>query len=206
MMSEKIAKILLESKSVQLNPENPFTYASGIKSPVYTDCRRLISLPQERMAVVEEYVKNLGEAENLLVCGTASAGIPWAAWIAGETSQPLIYVRKEKKGHGLGQAIEGSYAMGCRAAVIEDLVSTGQSSIKAVKTLEDGGVSVEKVLSIFTYGLDEAWENFKAQGITLESLTNLDELLDVAVAKDYLTPQQADEVRRWKTDPKGWVK
>lgn len=194
-----IAKILLDIKAVHLEPENFFTWTSGIKSPIYCDNRQIISYPEYRKIIVQKFCERIKSLQNVeLIAGTATAGIPWASWIAHELELPLIYVRGGQKGHGLKNDIEGSFRQGQRAVVIEDLISTGKSSIEAVNKLQDAGVEILEVESIFNYGFDLACKNFREKKVNFHSLENLDSLLSYSLANDLLTERQVGIIQEWK--------
>lgn len=194
-----ISDILLDIGAVKLDPENLFTWTSGIKSPIYCDNRQLISYPEHREYVSSKFcerIKTLGSVD--LIAGTATAGIPWAAWIAQKTNLPMVYIRGGAKGHGLKNAIEGKFSKGQKAVVIEDLISTGKSSIEAASKLVDAGVEVIEVQSIFNYDFPSAKDNFEKAKISFHSLANLDELSERALAKGLLTPGQIGIIQEWK--------
>lgn len=194
----KIAKLLLDSEAVFLRPKDPFTWTSGIKSPVYCDNRLLISSVEGRRIVTQAFVELIKPMDINLIAGTATAGIPWAAWIAEEMGLPLVYVRSSEKGHGRQNAIEGKAPENGKAVLIEDLVSTGKSSVAAALRLQEAGVRVEKVLSIFTYGFDSAAQAFKEAGFSYESLTGFEVLAQVAYDEKKLDQESLDEVLKWR--------
>ena len=200
-MSKEIAKILLDVKAVKLSPDDMFTWTSGTKSPIYCDNRQIISWPEKRKFVVKQFcerIKGLGPVES--IAGTATAGIPWAAWIADELNLPLIYVRGSSKGHGLKNAIEGKFEVGQKVVVIEDLISTGKSSIEAVAKLLSAGLEVIEVDSIFNYGLEKARSNFSKNGVSYHSLAELDDLLHYALNNQLLSDQQVGIIEIWKKE------
>lgn len=194
-----ISDILLEIKAVRLEPVNQFTWTSGIKSPIYCDNRQIISYPSHRKLITERFcerIKNLGEVD--LIAGTATAGIPWASWIADKMELPMVYVRGGSKGHGLKNAIEGNFQSGQKAVVIEDLISTGKSSIEAVSKLQEAGVQVLEVQSIFNYEFEAAKKNFQEATVAFHSLAGLEDLLTRAQAKGLLSTEQIGIIREWK--------
>ncbi len=193
-----IAKLLLDSEAVFLRPEDPFTWTSGIKSPVYCDNRLLISSVESRRTIIQAFVALIKKMDINVIAGTATAGIPWAAWIAEEMDLPLIYVRSSEKAHGRQNAIEGRAPEQGRAVLIEDLVSTGKSSVAAAQRLTEAGVGVEKVLSIFTYGFDSAAKAFKDGGFSYESLTGFEVLAQVAYDEKKLDQGSLTEVLNWR--------
>ncbi|MGL4896988.1 MAG: orotate phosphoribosyltransferase, partial [Cetobacterium sp.] len=152
MSREKnIAKSLLGTEAVRLSVKDPFTFVSGIKSPIYCDNRKMIGFPKERQVVVDAFIEVLKEKDFDIVAGTATAGIPWAAFIAQEMNVPMAYIRGEKKAHGAGRQIEGAEFEGKKVIIIEDLISTGGSSIKAVAAAREAGAIDVEVLAIFSY-------------------------------------------------------
>lgn len=195
-LSHEIAAILLEAGAVSINVAQPFTYASGIVSPIYCDNRLLISFPRERRRVVEGLVATLDSALGApavdVVAGTATGAIPWAAWVAADLDKPMIYVRGAAKEHGRGQRIEGRLAAGARVVVVEDLVTTGGSALSTVEAIREAGAIAVGCLAIFTYGLGSTERRFAEQGVALHALTSLPALLEVAVERGYLTAAERE--------------
>ena len=198
MNSKAIAKTLLTEKAVFLRPQDPFTWTSGIKSPVYCDNRLLISTVASRDFIVKAFCEMIRPMNVDVIAGTATAGIPWAAWIAMELKLPLVYVRSSSKDHGRQNAIEGSAASGSKTVLIEDLISTGKSSIAAAKKLEEAGVTVKSVMSIFTYGFNQAEKIFADAGLPVQSLTNFETLAHVAVDEKFMDSTSLNQVLEWK--------
>lgn len=202
----KVAEFLLQIKAIKLQPENPFTWASGIKSPIYCDNRKTLSYPMVRTFVrqcfAEKIIENYGKPE--VIAGVATGGIAMGALIAQELGIPFIYVRSEAKKHGLGNQIEGYYEENQSVVVIEDLISTGGSSLNAVKALRDANLNVKGMMAIFTYGFDIAEENFKKANCSLTTLTDYENMLDVAVRNNYITSNQLDTLRAWRANPSEW--
>ncbi len=203
MKTEKnIAKILLEIKAVTLSPKDPFTWASGIKSPIYCDNRLLLSYPtqwKEVMKVMMDVIKKeFPTADGLM--GTAAAGIPHASVCAYEMGIPSGFVRSSAKDHGKGNQIEGKIFPGMKVVVIEDLISTGGSSISAVNALRDAGCDVLGVVSIFTYGMKKAIETMAS--VKTISLTNYQELLTCAVEENYIEPEDVDKLKKFMENPR----
>jgi orotate phosphoribosyltransferase len=199
MNSERIvADILLKERAVFLRPHDPFTWTSGIKSPVYCDNRLLISTIESRSVIVKAFCEAIQPLNVNLIAGTATAGIPWAAWIAMEMKLPLVYVRSSSKDHGRQNAIEGATVQGSRAVLIEDLISTGKSSIAAAKKLLEADVEVETVMSIFTYGFQEVDKIFREADLSYKSLTNFEVLARLACDEKMLDPKTLDQVLEWK--------
>jgi orotate phosphoribosyltransferase len=196
--AQNVAKILLKEKAVFLSPHDLFTWTSGIKSPVYCDNRLLISTVESRGIIVKAFCKKLEGLDLDCIAGTATAGIPWAAWIAYEMKLPMIYVRSSSKEHGRQNAIEGFAAAGSKCVLIEDLISTGKSSIAAAKKLQEAELSVLKVLSIFTYGFSQVDQLFAEAGISFESLSHFDILARVAYDDKVLDSKTLDQVIEWR--------
>lgn len=206
---KEIAKILLDLKAVSLSPKAPYTWASGIKSPIYCDNRLTLSFPKERK-IIEEELKILIEEkfqEVEYLMGTATAGIPHAAIVADKMNLPMGFVRSSNKDHGKGNKIEGKIVEGSKVVVIEDLFSTGGSSIKAANALKEAGFEVLGVCGIFSYNLDECKKNFEDNKLPFYSLTNYDELLDIALQIDYIEHDDLEKLRAWKKDIKdeSWI-
>ncbi len=197
-ISENVAQILLREKAVFLNPKNPFTWASGILSPVYCDNRILISNVNAREYIVNCFIEKIKPLNLDLIAGTATAGIPWAAWIAHELKLPLVYVRSSNKDHGRQNAIEGKVEQGQRAVLIEDLVSTGKSSILAANKLEESGIHVDLIISIFSYQFDKTHENFNSYQLTSDSLSCFEDLAKVAYNEKMLDTEALNQVLDWK--------
>lgn len=200
----EIAKILLKLKAVTLSPEDPYTWASGIKSPIYCDNRLTLSYPEDRSTVEKglvDLIKNQ-YPEVQYIMGTATAGIPHAAIIADKMGLPMGFVRSSNKDHGKQNKIEGAKIEGAKVVVIEDLFSTGGSSIEAAKALEEVGYEVLGIVSIFTYNMKNAEENFKAAGFKHHSLTNFDELIEVAHEMDYIKESEIEKLKLFRDNPK----
>lgn len=200
------AEKLLQAGAVQLSPENPFTWASGWKSPIYCDNRRLLSHPFARDFVKSELCnavfEKFGEAD--LVAGVATAGIAWGAMVADQLKLPFIYVRPKPKEHGLGNQIEGAFEKGQKAIVIEDLVSTGKSSLQVVEVMKQAGIEVVGMVSIFNYRFDAAVQAFASANIELFSLTDYPALLQAAGNKQIIREEQAEVLLKWRQDPANW--
>ncbi len=195
-----LADELLRIGAVQFRPEDPFTWASGIQSPIYTDNRLTLGYPALRRRICSALADaaRQGGIGADLIAGTATAGIPHAAWLADRLDLPMVYVRAAPKGHGRGGQIEGPLAPGQTALLIEDLVSTGGSSLGAVAALRAAGADVHDALALFTYGLDVAHRAFEAAGVRLHTLTDLEALADAAVAAGVLTDTQRRETLAWR--------
>ncbi len=208
IQNTEIANYLLDIQAVKINVKDPFTWTSGIKSPIYCDCRIINSFVKERDAVIAGFTDLINEkyiSETNIICGVASGGISYGALIADRLKLPFIYVRSEKKKHGLGKQVEGSYeAFGNKVVVIEDLISTGGSSMKAINALKDEAMEIVCLLSIMTYGFTEADEAFDEAGIYHDSLCNLDAIIDVAAQRNLITSHDIDKVHKFKASPKNW--
>ena len=200
----EIAKILLKLKAVTLSPEDPYTWASGIKSPIYCDNRLTLSYPEDRSTVEKGLVDLIKEEypEVQYIMGTSTAGIPHAAIIADKMGLPMGFVRSSNKNHGKQNKIEGAKIEGAKVVVIEDLFSTGGSSIEAAKALEEVGYEILGIVSIFTYNMKNAEENFKAAGFKHHSLTNFDELIEVAHEMDYIKESEIEKLKLFRDNPK----
>ncbi|MBC1533129.1 orotate phosphoribosyltransferase [Listeria seeligeri] len=209
MSTEKqVAEQLLEIKAVFLKPNDPFTWASGIKSPIYCDNRLTLGFPKVRQfiaaALAEKIKVNFGEVD--VIAGTATAGIPHAAWVSDLLDLPMVYVRSKAKEHGKGNQIEGPISKGQKVVVIEDLISTGGSSLKAVEALEEAGAEVLGIAAIFTYGLNKGKKLLDEADTKLVTLTNYDELIEVALTKNYVSKEDMQTLKEWKQNPEAWGK
>lgn len=200
--AQNVAKILLKEKAVFLRPEDPFTWTSGIKSPVYCDNRLLIGAVDSREYIIKAFIEMILPLNVNLIAGTATAGIPWAAWIAQEMKLPLVYVRSNSKDHGRQNAIEGTIKTGQRSVLIEDLISTGKSSIAAAQKLKEAGVEVVSIMSIFTYNFSEAQEVFQEAGFNTSSLSNFEILAKVAYDDKMLNESALNQVLDWRKSVK----
>src|SRR6478752_3518837 len=207
MTNEKaIADKLLQVNAVKLNLKEPFTWASGWKSPIYCDNRRILSFPYIRDFVKSELCNVVFEKfpEAEMLAGVATAGIAWGAMAADQLKLPFIYVRPKPKEHGLGNQIEGSYEKGQKTVVIEDLVSTGKSSLQVVDVLKAEGLEVIGMVSIFTYDFPTAAASFQAAGLSYYSLTSYPFLVKLAIDKGIISPEQEDILLKWRDDPGNW--
>ncbi|HUR10240.1 MAG TPA: orotate phosphoribosyltransferase [Flavitalea sp.] len=201
-----VAEKLLQINAIKLNAEQPFTWASGWKSPIYCDNRRVLSFPYIRDFIKSEMCNLIFSefAAADLVAGVATAGIPWGAMAADQLKMPFVYVRPKPKEHGLGNQIEGFYEEGQKIVIVEDLVSTGKSSLQVVEVVRQAGLHVSGMVSIFTYGFPVAEEAFKAQGVAYRSLTNYPVLIDLAIEKNLLSRDQQAILLKWRDDPSNW--
>lgn len=202
MKPEQIAEQLVEIGALQLSPKDPFTWTSGIKSPIYCDNRMTMSFPTVRTMIVEAFVKKIKEdySEIEAVSGCATAGIPHAAWIAERLDLPMTYVRGSAKKHGKQNQIEGQIKPGQKVLVVEDLISTGKSSIAAAQAIEEAGAEVIGVLAIFTYGLASTTEAFEKSGFKFETLTNFDTLVKIMDVNGNITTEDKAILREWQKD------
>lgn len=208
MNAKEVAEILLEIKAVALRPSEPYRYASGILSPIYTDNRLLMGYPEKRKAVISAMAALLKEKgiEFDLVAGTATAGIPHAAWLAALTGKPMVYVRQKEKEHGKENKVEGFVKEGWTGIVVEDLISTGGSSVGTVQGLRGAGVEVNDITAIFTYNMKAAEEKFNAEKITLHALTDFQAMIETAAEKNYISEEEKNTAMEWNKDPAGWGK
>lgn len=207
-MKKIIAENLLEIKAVSLSPNEPFTWASGIKSPIYCDNRLTLSYPEIRKNIASGLSQLIQEnfPGTDLIAGTATAGIPHAAWVSEILHLPMCYVRSKAKGHGKGNQIEGKAEQGQKVVVIEDLISTGGSVITAVEALREAGCQVLGVVSIFTYELNQGKEQLQTADITSYSLTDYSTLIEVAKDKGYIKQEDMEKLMEWRNDPSAWGK
>ncbi len=205
MNREKVvASVLLETKAVRLNVENPFTFVSGIKSPIYCDNRMVIGSVEGRTRVVEGFIERLEGMDYDVLAGTATAGIPWAAFIADRLEKPMSYIRSAKKAHGAGNQIEGASLEGKKVVVIEDLISTGGSSIKAVEAAREAGAASVEVVAIFSYEFEKAHKAFEEVNCKWETLSNFSNLITLATENSVLTEEEATIALKWNKAPSEW--
>ncbi|NVK65656.1 MAG: orotate phosphoribosyltransferase [Flavobacteriales bacterium] len=204
----KVAEFLLQIKAVKLQPNNPFTWASGIKSPIYCDNRVTLSYPNIRTFIRQEYAETILDSFGKpdAIAGVATGGIAQGALVAQELGLPFIYVRSSAKKHGMGNQIEGYFEEGQKVVVIEDLISTGGSSLKAVEALREANLEVKGLVAIFTYGFDIAKNNFTEANCPYRTLTNYDILLEHAKETNLISEEEATSLLEWKSDPQSWKK
>ncbi|MFZ9586749.1 MAG: orotate phosphoribosyltransferase [Crocinitomicaceae bacterium] len=202
----KVAELLLKTKAVRLQPTKPFTWASGWKSPIYCDNRVTLSFPEVRTHIRQAYAQLIldiyGKPD--VIAGVATGGIAQGALVAQELGLPFIYVRSAAKGHGMENLIEGSYEAGQKVIVIEDLISTGGSSLKAVEALRAGGLNVKGLLATFTYGFTQAEDAFKAANCPFTTITDYATLIDVAVKTNYINDGDLSTLHEWRLNPSTW--
>lgn len=205
--AKAVAEKLLQVNAVKLSPEQPFTWASGWKSPIYCDNRKVLSFPYIRDFIKSEMCNVVFEKfpDAELLAGVATAGIAWGAMAADQLKLPYIYVRPKPKEHGLGNQIEGYYEMGKKVVVIEDLVSTGKSSLQVVDVLKQEGVEVIGMVSIFTYGFTDATVAFSTASLPYQSLTDYSTLIELAIQKGMIKPEQQSVLLKWRDDPANWT-
>ena len=200
------AEKLLQADAVRLSPKEPFTWASGWKSPIYCDNRKVLSLPYIRDYVKSELCnvvfEKFGEAD--LIAGVATAGIAWGAMVADQLKLPFIYVRPKPKEHGLGNQIEGQFNRGQKVVVVEDLISTGKSSLQVVDVLRQNEVEVIGMVSIFNYQFQVAKEAFEKAGVSFVSLTDYPSLLSLAGQKGIIQESEKEVLLKWRSDPANW--
>lgn len=205
-VEQSIAKDLLEIEAVFLNPSDPFTWASGIKSPIYCDNRITMSYPKVRKEIAKGLASKIKEAfpEVQVIAGTATAGIPHAAWVAEILDLPMVYIRSKAKDHGKGNQIEGRIVEGQKMVVIEDLISTGGSVLEAAEAAKREGAAILGVAAIFTYELPKGKANFEKAEIPLMTLTNYSVLIEAALEDRYIDEQELTLLKEWKKDPENW--
>jgi orotate phosphoribosyltransferase len=203
---QAVAEKLLQVKAIRLNVKEPFTWASGWKSPIYCDNRRVLSFPHVREFIKSEMCNVIFESfpDAELLAGVATAGIAWGAMAADQLKLPYVYVRPKPKEHGLGNQIEGYYEPGQKVVVVEDLISTGKSSLEVVEVLRKAGVEVIGMVSIFTYGFDHAKKAFETAGVHYQSLTNYPTLIQLAIDKHIVEASEQEVLLKWSADPSSW--
>ena len=202
----KIAEFLLQIKAIKLQPEQPFTWASGWKSPIYCDNRKTLSYPQIRTFIRQQFVSLINEkfATPDVIAGVATGGIAIGALVAQEMGLPFVYIRSEAKKHGLTNMIEGELTSGQNVVVIEDLISTSGSSLKAVEALREKGANVKGMVAIFTYGFDVANEKLKEANCITNSLCDYNTLIEVALKHEYINESDLESLQNWRENPSIW--
>jgi orotate phosphoribosyltransferase len=205
-VAKKIAEYLLQIKAIKLQPSNPFTWASGWKSPIYCDNRKTLSFPEVRSYIRDSFAALVRELypQADMIAGVATGAIAHGALTADKLGLPFIYVRSGAKEHGLGNLIEGYYEPGQKVVVIEDLISTGGSSLGAVKALRDAGCDVLGMVAIFTYEFKKATEGFSDENCTLHALSNYTVLIETAVKAGYIGEAEMETLKKWRVDPSRW--
>jgi orotate phosphoribosyltransferase len=204
--AKKIAEYLLQIKAIKLQPSNPFTWASGWKSPIYCDNRKTLSFPEVRSFIRDSFASLIKEfyPEAEMIAGVATGAISHGALTADKLGLPFIYVRSGVKEHGLGNQIEGYYQKGQKVVVVEDLISTGGSSLNAVKALREAGCEVLGMVAIFTYQFSKSSDGFAAEKCKLDTLCNYSVLIDTAVSTGYVTKADVETLTDWRKDPGNW--
>lgn len=204
--SAEISNELLKIGAVSVQPKNPFTWTSGLKSPIYCDNRITMSFPEVRNKIVKAFVAIITEhyPEVQVIAGTATAGIPHAAWIAQEMNLPMVYIRSSAKKHGKEKQIEGTFERDAKMVIIEDLISTGSSVINAVQEAQREGAQVLGVAAIFTYELPISFYAFNELQVDLQTITNYTDLIQVALGAGLVESEDLERLSEWKKDPKSW--
>ena len=206
--AKRIAEYLLQIKAIKLQPSNPFTWVSGWKSPIYCDNRKTLSFPEVRKFIRDAFVMKINEhyVHAELIAGVATGAISHGALVADRLELPFIYVRSGAKEHGLGNQIEGFFQPGQKVVVIEDLISTGSSSLNAVKALREAGCEVLGMAAIFTYEFKKAADAFIAENCKLDTLCNYTVLIETALDTGYITQSDVETLKKWRLDPENWGK
>jgi len=206
--ANKVAELLLQIQAVKLNKKEPFTWASGWKSPIYCDNRKTLSYPQIRTYIRQEFaniiLEEYGDVD--VIAGVATGAIANGALVAEQLGKPFVYVRPEKKKHGMGNQVEGAISAGQTVVVVEDLISTGGSSLKAVEALREAGCEVKGMVAIFTYGFKVAEDNFKNAKVRLETLTSYNTLIEQAVEAKSVGKDDVTSLQEWRLNPSEWGK
>lgn len=204
--AKKTAELLLQINAIKLNPKNPFTWASGWKSPIYCDNRITLSFPPIRNYLRQEFAKQIEKEYGKpdVIAGVATGAIGIGILVAEYMGLPFVYVRPEPKKHGRQNQVEGFIQKGQNVVVIEDLISTGKSSLLAVEALREAGLNVKGMVAIFTYGFDVAIQNFKDAKVNLNTLGDYNSLLELAVTKSYITEEEQETLKEWRTSPDTW--
>ena len=205
-VAEIIASYLLEIHAIKLNSKNPFTWASGLRSPIYCDNRIALSYPNKRTYIKNQLASAIKDnfSDVDVIAGVATAGVPQGALVADELGLPFVYIRSSAKAHGMTNKIEGKLEKGQAVVVIEDLISTGKSSLNAVDALRDAGANVAGMIAIFTYGLDIAKENFVNKDCKLITLSDYDTMIGKAVSDNYVSSEEESSLMKWSKNPKQW--
>lgn len=204
--AKRTAEYLLQINAIKLQPSNPFTWASGWKSPIYCDNRKTLSFPEVRSFIRDSFAALITELypDAELVAGVATGAIAHGALAADKLGKPFIYVRSEAKEHGLGNQIEGYFVKGQKVVVIEDLISTGGSSLNAVRALRNAGCEVLGMIAIFTYEFKKATDGFATENCKLNTLSNYSTLIETAVNSGYVSAAEVETLKKWRVDPSVW--
>lgn len=205
-LKQDIASALLRIEAITLRPQEPFTWSSGLKSPIYCDNRLTMSYPEVREMIASGFASCIRELfpETTLIAGTATAGIPHAAWVADKLKLPMVYVRDKAKGHGKQNLIEGRIEAGQKAVVIEDLISTGGSSLKAAEAVREAGASVLGVMAIFTYEFQQAQQAFADRSLPLHTLSDYSTLVELARRENRITEKDLQLLMQWRENPQAY--
>lgn len=203
---KKIAQTLLQIKAIKLSPANLFTWASGWRSPIYCDNRKTLSFPEARREIYTAFAALVAEKypQAEVIAGVATGAIACGVLTAEELGKPFIYVRSAPKDHGMANQVEGFFEPGAKVVVVEDLISTGGSSLKAVEALRTAGCEVLGMVAIFTYGFPTATDNFARAGVALDTLSNYNTLIELAAEQNYIDPDDMDTLRKWRQAPDTW--
>lgn len=206
MNAERIALQLLQIKAIKLSPQKPFTWSSGLRSPIYCDNRLVLSYPEFRSYLIDAFIQSAKAYVPFdVVAGVATAGIAHGALVADRLELPFIYVRAEAKSHGMGNQIEGKLEQGMRVLLIEDLLSTGGSSIKAVNAIREAGGTVMGVIAIFSYGLQSCEQAFAQAKVPFQTLTDYSTLINIAASHHFITETEHNLLNSWNKDPESWA-
>ncbi len=201
----KVARSLLQINAIKLSPQKPFTWASGLKSPIYCDNRLILSYPAVRKFIIDCFhIKGLQYPEVNYVAGVATAGIPHGVLLAERLALPMVYVRSKAKAHGRQNLIEGRLEAGAKVLVVEDLISTGGSSLSAVQAIRDASAEVDVTMAIFTYQLEQAGHAFEKADCVLDTLSNYPTLIELAEKENYIDKQSLASLKAWREDPQAW--
>ncbi len=206
-LAKQVAKQLLQIKAIKLKPSTPFIWASGMKSPIYCDNRKTLSYPSVRSFICDAFVKTIQEKYPAVdvIAGVATGAIAHGVLVAQALNKPFVYVRSDAKKHGLENLVEGHLEKGQRVVVIEDLVSTGGSSLKAVEALREAGAIIEGLLAIFSYGFPKAAESFATTNCELNTLSNYQTLIEIAFETGYITDSEIHLLKKWRNNPDDWI-
>jgi orotate phosphoribosyltransferase len=204
--AKQVAEHLLQIKAIKLEPTNPFTWASGWKSPIYCDNRKTLSFPEVRTYIKKAFAEVVMEKypEVEVIAGVATGAIAQGALVAEEMNKPMVYIRSSAKAHGMTNLIEGEIKPGQKVVVIEDLISTGGSSLKAVQALREAGCEVLGMVAIFTYGFQKAVDNFTEANCKLDTLSDYNVMIDRAQEIGYVKAEDVDQLKEWRKDPASW--
>ncbi|WP_321299775.1 orotate phosphoribosyltransferase [Marinifilum fragile] len=204
--AKQVAEYLLQIKAIKLEPTNPFTWASGWKSPIYCDNRKTLSYPEVRTYIKKAFAEVVMEKypEVEVIAGVATGAIAQGALVAEEMNKPMVYIRSSAKAHGMTNLIEGEIKPGQKVVVIEDLISTGGSSLKAVQALREAGCEVLGMVAIFTYGFQKAVDNFTENNCNLDTLSDYNIMIDRAQEIGYIKAEDVDQLKEWRKDPASW--